>query len=1062
MTMNADISLNFPQMDLNLLLGLILSNSSDGIAFIAPDFKVRLANGPMARMTGAPLGTVVCNVFDQVFPGLPQQMNAIFEEIRRTGKPFKSEATPFDFENQSERDTTYWNVTVSPMNGEDGAFLGWVLMLREVTERKRVEAENAKLLKEMAQIKFLTKIPENSSAGIVLLDGASLTVKWANQAHLAFLDKPFHLNDLIGLSFEEYIPKDKKSELLGMLRKVATTFEPICIKLLQQGESFWNCDVAPISTEAGVPDLVFVTYEITEQVAIRKRAIECARQAENSLHQLEAVIENMEDGVIIFDLNGKIIKLNNAVLQLLGYDDFKDCPDNLFEIINGLKFYDLGGKVIPLEELPLNRIWHGEIVRNYEVIVQRTSFGASRFISYNGSLIKDTNQTPVLAVLTVRDVTNREKLLRDLEQERSMLQTVLEQVPCGVVMFDALSFKQTLVNKKYAEIWRVPSVGSEINPKSPPGKLFHNDGQAYSPTELPIVRSIRHGETVSNEEMICQRKDGSIATVMCNSTPIFDCNQNIVAGVLAFSDITELKEATTKAALANQLQQIIEFIPDGIFVVDQERKVIAWNRAIETLTGVLKEEIVGVEAGENVFNGFDQLNITDDILNDICHDTDSTLERTGDVFSKQVLISSLNQRDNLLLDIKATPIQNECGVIQGIIEIIRDITSQKELETETIRMQKLESLGILAGGIAHDFNNILAAILANLQLAVIKFRKHQDVLKYLDNTIETTWKASCLTKQLLTFAKGGVPDKKSISISKLVNETVKFALSGSNVKAVFYLPEDLWPVDADEGQITQVINNLTINAEQAMPSGGVLEIYGENVIYDAVGKYEPGHFVKLTVKDHGVGISEEIIHQIFDPFFTTKKLGSGLGLSTSYSIIKKHDGYLEVESSLGNGAAFAILLPASKGEWVIKELPEEINAGGEAKILLMDDEDIIRNVSSEMLTFFGYRVMLARDGQEAIELYQKADKIGDPFAAVIMDLTIPGGMGGLETMFKLRQINPEIKAIVSSGYANDPVISDYERYGFSGMLIKPYKFEDLIAVLNKVIEKRQFPLELTY
>ena len=216
------------------------------------------------------------------------------------------------------------------------------------------------------------------------------------------------------------------------------------------------------------------------------------------------------------------------------------------------------------------------------------------------------------------------------------------------------------------------------------------------------------------------------------------------------------------------------------------------------------------------------------------------------------------------------------------------------------------------------------------------------------------------------------------------------------------------------------------------------------------------------MKDHGIGIPAEIVDKIFNPFFTTKKTGNGLGLSTFYSIIKKHNGYLEVESVPGIGTAFYILLPASMKELSLNESHMEIVVSGEAKILLMDDEDTIRNAGSEMLIYYGYRVTLARDGQEAVELYKKAREMGEPFEAVIMDLTVPGGLGGIETMTILRQIDPEVKAIISSGYANDPVMSDYERYGFSGVVTKPYKFDELNDILNKVLDKKQLPLDFSY
>ena len=332
----------------------------------------------------------------------------------------------------------------------------------------------------------------------------------------------------------------------------------------------------------------------------------------------------------------------------------------------------------------------------------------------------------------------------------------------------------------------------------------------------------------------------------------------------------------------------------------------------------------------------------------------------------------------------------------------------------------------------------------------------------MEDTIAITRKASDLTKQLLTFAKGGDPVKKSASITELVKNTVQFTLSGSKVKAKFDFSENLWVVDIDEGQIAQVINNLTINAEQAMPTGGVLEISGKNVILETASQHNPSQYVKLMVKDNGIGIPAEIISKIFDPFFTTKKTGNGLGLSTSYSIIKKHSGFLEVESAPGIGTTFYILLPASMKELTLAESQKEIAANGEARILLMDDEDAIRNVGGEMLTCFGYQVTLARDGQEAVDLYKKAKQLEEPFDIVIMDLTVPGGLGGIETMAILRQIDSGIKAIISSGYANDPVMSEYERYGFSGVVTKPYKFEELNEVLNKVMDKKHLSLRATY
>jgi CheY-like chemotaxis protein len=304
----------------------------------------------------------------------------------------------------------------------------------------------------------------------------------------------------------------------------------------------------------------------------------------------------------------------------------------------------------------------------------------------------------------------------------------------------------------------------------------------------------------------------------------------------------------------------------------------------------------------------------------------------------------------------------------------------------------------------------------------------------------------------LTFSKGGNPIKKTVAVGRLIHESAVFVLSGSNVKCEFSIPDDLPPADIDEGQVSQVINNLLINARQAMPSGGIINISIEK---KSVGKtslpLKPGVYLFIAVKDHGTGISKENLTKIFDPFFTTKPKGNGLGLSSSYSIIQKHGGCLTAESEEGKGATFYIYLPASGN------VPaEEINVSSSSftskkKVLLMDDEELILQVGTQMLNHLGLEVERARDGKEAIDLFTKAKNAGSPFDIVIMDLTIPAGMGGKETVVELLKIDPAVKAIVSSGYSTDPVISSFRSYGFSGFIIKPYKIEDLTSTLTPLL-----------
>lgn len=370
--------------------------------------------------------------------------------------------------------------------------------------------------------------------------------------------------------------------------------------------------------------------------------------------------------------------------------------------------------------------------------------------------------------------------------------------------------------------------------------------------------------------------------------------------------------------------------------------------------------------------------------------------------------------------------------------------------------EKIESVGVLAGGIAHDFNNLLTAILGNISLAKIETDPQEEAFKVLSQAEKASLRAKDLTQQLLTFSKGGAPIKKVASIIPLLRDCVPFAARGPHLRYEFSLADDLWPVEIDEGQIGQVIQNVVINAGEAMPERGTIQIRGENVMVEKEESKQGllrvgGKYVKISVKDHGVGISEENLSKIFDPYFTTKSNGSGLGPATTYSIIKKHGGYIEVESQIGVGTTFHIYLPASQKKIPPQKKVQEPSPSRRGRVLIMDDEEIVRYATGSLLAHFGYEVESAKDGAEAIALYQKCRQTGQPFDVVIMDLTIPGGMGGKEAIQRLLEIDPEAKAIVSSGYSNDPVMADYKEYGFRGVVAKPYQIEELRAVLDKII-----------
>ena len=399
-------------------------------------------------------------------------------------------------------------------------------------------------------------------------------------------------------------------------------------------------------------------------------------------------------------------------------------------------------------------------------------------------------------------------------------------------------------------------------------------------------------------------------------------------------------------------------------------------------------------------------------------------------------------------------------VYQGqpaVMALLRDVTDRKRLEEELLKAKKMESVGVLAGGIAHDFNNILTVILANVSLAKRYADSQSKMFGRLTAAENACRRAAELTHQLLTFSQGGAPIRRTAAIKDLIHDSVDFALRGSNVRGDLTLPAHLWPVEIDPGQINQVLHHVILNAKQAMPQGGVVEVRADNLPSDAArpSLLPQGCWIKITIRDQGYGIPADQLPKIFDPFFTTKASGSGLGLAIAYAIVTKHDGRITVTSEVGVGTTVSLYLPASTRALVSTSDRPSPSVAHQGALLVMDDNEAIRDVLVDMLTQLGYQSQCARDGAEAVALYQQARDAGQPFTAVLLDLTIPGGMGGKETITHLQAIDPQVCAIVSSGYANDPLMADFRAYGFSGVISKPYTMEGLHEVLQRVIEDRR-------
>jgi PAS domain S-box-containing protein len=400
----------------------------------------------------------------------------------------------------------------------------------------------------------------------------------------------------------------------------------------------------------------------------------------------------------------------------------------------------------------------------------------------------------------------------------------------------------------------------------------------------------------------------------------------------------------------------------------------------------------------------------------------------------------------------AAPIRSADGRIIGVVLVFRDVTEAKRTEQELAKASKLESVGVLAGGIAHDFNNILAAIMANVSLAERRLAPDHPAQVRLQAALAASGRARDLTRQLLTFSRGGAPVKSATAVGDILREACAFALQGSSVRAFFAFAESVPGIDADAGQIAQVAHNLALNAVQAMPDGGHFRVDAATVVLDD-GTWlplPPGTYVRISFEDNGPGIASEHLGRIFDPFFTTKSQGSGLGLATAYSIVRRHDGHMCVESAPGR-TTFTVYLPASSRE--VQRPAEEPapSRRGRGRILVMDDDPLVRDLAGECLRELGYEPDFAPDGGEAIQRYADARASGRPFALIIADLTVPGGLGGREMIRRLKERFPDARAIVSSGYSNDPIMASFREHEFHGVLPKPFVIGDLARVLDEAL-----------
>ncbi len=578
----------------------------------------------------------------------------------------------------------------------------------------------------------------------------------------------------------------------------------------------------------------------------------------------------------------------------------------------------------------------------------------------------------------------------------------------------------------------------------------HGWMEALHPRDRASLRQQFPARGLGARTIVCQADltsaEGGYRSVVLRIVPLFDkqgrCREWIAAGI----DMT--REKTASGLLAREKEQLavtLNSLGEAVVAMDTGGRITLFNHVAQTLTGWCQREALGRPVDEVVLlHDVGSGQRLRDIVGDVLREDERP--RLGE----RRLLRARDGGERLVA-YTAALIRDPAGQIVGAVAVLRDITARQRLEEDSLKAQKLESVGVLAGGIAHDFNNILTAVIGNIALAKMLVPGVDRANHALCEAEKAAWRARGLTQQLLTFARGGAPVKREASLATLLREAVPFALAGSKAKCHVAVADDLWTMSFDPGQLSQAISNLVCNAAQAMPAGGIIRIEARNAEIGAEDPQAlpPGRHVRIVVADTGDGIAKAHLAKIFDPYFTTRDGHSGLGLATTYSIIRRHGGAIRVQSEEGRGTQFEVYLPAQPASAVPAKPP--LQRRQRDRILILDDEPALLTLLAALLDHLGYETRAAQDGAQAVAYYARALREGRPFAAVILDLTVPAGVGGEECLRRLRSLDPDVRAIVSSGYCHDPIMADFARFGFRAAITKPYQLHELEEAIRGVL-----------
>lgn len=816
---------------------------------------------------------------------------------------------------------------------------------------------------------------------------------------------------------------------------------------------------------AHTPAVLVLAQDITERHLTEERL----RVSEA---RYRALFESAVEGVYECAADGTFRAVNPALARMLGHAS----PAEMIETVgNGRGVYRQRGRRREF----LEALGSNDTVTDFQSEAMCAD-GSTKWVSENVRAIRDAQGELLYLQGFVSDITERRRAESALRASEERYRVLFEHSPVAIVEYDYRSVGMWLNDLRTAGVHDLDRYMAE-NPEALSSSLHRIVPAGMNEAVVKLVGGRSKQEVAERMDWIftedaylarqrafvaiwkgVNQIEGELTLRAIDGTPrlvYYRWWLPVRAGKLDFEwtqlmlvDLTGTKHA--EAALATERERLsvtLRAMAESVVTTNTDGVIQFINHAAE--------ELVGWKFGSAIGHPIE------DVVMMRHQKTQAAVKLPLVEALAQHKVVDLPQHTTLvdrqgtarLVEGRCAPMFDDKDAPMGVVLVLRDIAERARLENEILRASKLESVGILAGGIAHDFNNILTVVMGNLTLAQLDTAANSKTARWLAEAERGTMRARDLTQQLLTFAKGGDPVRSAVRLPEVVRDSAAFALHGSKVSCEVDVTPDLWPADIDKGQIGQVVQNLVINAVQAMPEGGKIRARLRNhsgaIGFNGDTPRNDGRFVCISITDTGTGIRPEHLARIFDPYFTTKQSGSGLGLATVYSIIRKHQGHIEVESEMGKGTTFNIWLPAAATAPAAPPpggtLPDRLSG----RVLFMDDEETIRRMAQALLVRLGFEVVTVSDGAAAVSTYAEALSSGQPFRVVVMDLTVPGGMGGRQAMEELLKIDSGVRAIVSSGYSSDPVLANHRAHGFRGVVAKPYRIADLARVLRTVIEQ---------